>query len=304
MSLKRNLKFIINGIIKRGYWYNNIEFQDCRKFHKYNNFHTKVVNLGSTSAVFAFNYECSNIKCANWALRRNPLLGDLSILKNYCSFLDPEEAYVIIPLCPFTSLSGSYKYLDDRYYSILYPTMIPDYSYLHDLQVQKKWNEPMWYYPLYAFFVDTYKFIIKNRDRELTTEQMNADAQNKINSWCSEFSLEKLSSKFSLVNQDAISDAIELLNQIIIFSTEHNWHPVIVIPPVHESLANFFSPEIKNKLISPLIDNIKDKNVRVFDYLNNEKFSKDKSLFKDSFLLNGKGAKKFTQTILMDLNLE
>lgn len=301
MSLKQKIKLVINGIIKRGYWFDNIAFQDCRKFYRYNTFNTKVVNLGSTSAVAAFNYEGLEIQSANWAMSRNPLSGDLAILKNYCSFLAPRDSCVLIPLCPFSALAGGYKYLDDRYYPILYPTMIPNYSYIHDVQVRRRWNEPMWTYPIYAPFLDLYKFVFKNKEKKMSEKGMEEDAAIKINSWCSEFSLKDLSSTFSLVNMDAISDAVDTLNQIISFCIEHNSKPVIVVPPVYDSLAKFFTPEVKNRLIYLLVDSIDDRSVKILDYLVNEEFSKNKSLFKDSFLLNRKGSKMFTRRILKDL---
>ena len=100
---------------------------------------------------------------------------------------------------------------------------------------------------------------------------------------------------------DAISDAVDTLNQIISFCIEHNSKPVIVVPPVYDSLAKFFTPEVKNRLIYLLVDSIDDRSVKILDYLVNEEFSKNKSLFKDSFLLNRKGSKMFTRRILKDL---
>ena len=113
------IKHIINSVIRKGYWFNNVSFDGC----------SRLINLGSTSAVYAFNYEGVGIKGGNWAMPRNPLLGDYAILRNYSSFLK-KGSIVIIPLCPFSAFSGSYDYLDDRFYTILYPTTIPNYKYV------------------------------------------------------------------------------------------------------------------------------------------------------------------------------
>jgi hypothetical protein len=159
--MKQRIKYIINGIIRRGFWFNNVFFQDCRKFRAYNTFNTDVVNLGSTSAVHAFNYDGIAIKGANWAMNRNPLFGDYAIIRNYSSFLNAGRSFVIITLCPFSSLSGSYDYLDDRYYSILYPSTIPNYSYVHYVQVTNKWTNPLNHYPVLSLFSDVWHIIVK-----------------------------------------------------------------------------------------------------------------------------------------------
>ena len=70
------IKHIINSVIRKGYWFNNVSFDGCSRLIKYKVFNTDVVNLGSTSAVHAFNYEGMGRKGGNWAMPRKPLLGD------------------------------------------------------------------------------------------------------------------------------------------------------------------------------------------------------------------------------------
>ena len=82
MSLKKKIKNKIDSFIRNSHWYSEVLFPDCKKFWTYNTFNTEVVNLGSTSALYAFNYDNLPIKGANFALSRNPLTADLAILKN------------------------------------------------------------------------------------------------------------------------------------------------------------------------------------------------------------------------------
>lgn len=299
--IKQKIKYALNGLIKRGYWYNNILFPDSRKFYRYDVFNTKVINLGSTSAVNAFNYAGLNIKAANWAMGRNPLRGDLSILKNYVSYLDQKGSAVIIALCPFTSLSGSYDYLDDRYYPILYPTMIPNYTFHHNLMVQNKWSNPVLHYPWYALFLDIYRLIVKKSYRTMSEEELKRDADVKIKSWCHEFSLHNLESPLSLRNKDGIEDAITLLKEIIAYVRLHNGTPYIVVPPMYKSLGGYFTPELTRKYINIITDSVPD--VKFINYTNDPEFCQNRSLFRDSYLMNEKGAKLFTKRVLKDLNI-
>ena len=87
MSIKHKIIGKLNGVIRRTRWFNEELFPDCRKFWEYNKFNTDVINLGSTSGCHAFDYEGLPICGGNFALRHNPLSGDLAILKNYLTII-------------------------------------------------------------------------------------------------------------------------------------------------------------------------------------------------------------------------
>lgn len=299
--MKNKIKDIVNGLIRRGYWFNNEYFPDCRKFLWYKTFNTEVVNVGSTSAVSAFNYSDTTIKAANFAMRRNPLLGDLAILQNYSSFLAPHTSIVIIPLCPFTALSGSYDYMDDRYYKVLYPSTISHYSYFHELEVSAKWNNPVLNYPWYALFIDVWRFFFKSKSKVLSECELKRDAEVKYSSWCHEFSISDFSSPLSLKNMDGIEDAIKLLGDIVSFCEVKYFEPVIVIPPVYKTLSEKFRQPEKEVLFDSILNTPIVKKVRCLNYFDSELFSNNRALFKDSFLLNEKGARLFTKHVLTSL---
>jgi hypothetical protein len=297
------IKHIINSVIRKGYWFNNVSFDGCSRLIKYKVFNTDVVNLGSTSAVHAFNYEGMGIKGGNWAMPRNPLLGDYAILRNYSSFLKKKGSIVIISLCPFSAFSGSYDYLDDRFYTILYPTTIPNYCYSHELQVRSRWNNPLLTYPIFALFLDIWHIFIRGRKKKITEEELQRDAEYRMKSWMHEFSIKDFSLELSLKNKDAIEDAAGYLNNIIGYCRDNGASPVIVIPPVYHTLNEMFSPKIKTILFDKLLGKIDDKSVPFFNYMDSKHFTNDISLFRDSFLLNNSGAKKFTKLVLEDLRI-
>lgn len=303
MSLKDTFLRGLNHIIRKGYWFNNELFPDCEKFWNYHDFNTEVINLGSTSALHAFCYDDLPVKAANWALGHNPLVADLAILKNYCSFLKPDDCTVILPLCPFSSLSGSYVYLEDRYYSILYCTSIPDYSYKRNKIIRTIKGNPLPHYPLLSFFKDLKHTIIKGKQSGLSEKQMEHDSQCWITSWMKEFSLTKLSYPLSLRNRDAIDDAAKIINEMIAYCKEINARPVILIPPMYHTLSEKFSPEVRKVIIDSLINKIEDKTVWFKNYMDDERFINDSTLFQNSYLLNKKGAKFFTAQLLKELSI-
>ena len=191
MNIKKKVLFYINALIRRGYWYNNVAFRDCGKFWKYNTFNTDVMNIGSSSSAYAFNYEGLPIKGVNFGISANPQIADLAILKNYFSFLKPSGSTVIISLCPFTALAGSYEYLQDRYYTILTPPVMPVFYYWKKQEVKSKMRNPLPHYPLIAVFTDIL-YLIKKESNVLSEKQLIKDADIKLKSWLSEFSLTNL----------------------------------------------------------------------------------------------------------------
>ena len=303
MSIKSKVSSVLNGMIRKGYWFNNTLFADCRKFWSYRDFNTEVMNLGSTSAVNAFCYEGLNVKAANFALSHHPLSGDIAILKNYFSYLKQEGSIVIVPLCPFSSLSGNYQCDDDKYYTLLYPSTLPYYSPLRYEYVKRLKAKPLLFYTFFGFAQDIKNMVRKKKSRQLTEGQMVEDADQWMKIWMKEFSLKDIDTPLSLFNQDAIEVASNILNELISFCKERNIRPCILIPPVYHTLGEQFTPEVRKKVIDSLIEKIEDKTVWYHNYMDEPSFTHDITLFKNSFLLNEKGAKFFTKKVLTDVGL-
>ena len=303
MSITRKIYRVLNALVRRSRWFNEEIFPGCNKLLKYNTFNTKVINLGSTSSCYAFDYSGLPVKGANFALPHNPLMGDEAILKNYFGYLDPNESHVIISLCVFSSLAGSYDIDDDRYYLLLYPSSIPHFSYRRQQRVKQFAYKPFRYFPMFAFFGEFRRFSPKKDARPMTEDEMQMDAEKWIKGWMQEFSLKSFSAPLSLLNKDAVEDAVSILNRMISFCTERNITPTLVLPPMYHTLADKFDKDARNNLIYNMIDKLDDKSVSFLNYMDDKMFSYDRTLFKDSFLLNSKGRKLFTQLVLKDIGI-
>ena len=303
MNLKKKIASKLNGAIRRTHWFNDELFPDCRKFWNYNTFNTDVINLGSTSGYYAFDYEGLPIKGGNFALRHNPLSGDQAILKNYFGYLNPKGSHVIIPLCVFSSLAGSYDFMEDRFYTLIYPSSIPHFSYRRQQQIKAIAASPIRRFPLWSFYTELRAQLRGTGHSTLTEEQMKADAERWIKGWKHEFALSDFSQPLSLFNKDGVNDAAEILNDIISFCKERNIKPVIMIPPMYHTLAEKFDEKARQLFVYDLIEKIEDKTVPFHNYMDDSRFSRDSSLFMNSFFLNKKGAKKFTRIALTDIGL-
>lgn len=306
MKIIKKIGCIANGVIRRSHWYNEVMFPDCKKFWTQRTFNLDVVNLGSTSGLYAFNYDGLNIKAVNWALRQNPILADQEILNNYYSYLNPNGAVVIIPLCPFTSLSGSNEYFDDKFYTLVRMSSMPHPSIKRKMQILDIMNRPLKYYPIFdALYVSKkcLKDLFHHKRRLLSENEMEADSDVWYDNWLHEFSIQDFLDPLSLINQDAIIDSACIIDEMINFCKERNLRPVLIIPPMYHTLAEKFSPKAREIIISSLINRLESENLEFFNYLDASDFANDKSLFQNSFLLNEKGARKFTKVVLRDIKV-
>lgn len=298
--MKNKIKSKINNLIKRGYWYNNILFNGSNFLSSYKTFDTEVINLGSLSGKCAFDYSGLSVKGANFAIPSNPLLGDYQILRNFSSYLKPEGCVVIITLCPFSSLAGSYDFFDDRFYTFLYPSSIPNFNYKHRLQVLDQFKSPLKYYPVMQIMSDIKYALRGNHIKLLTEEEMKKNADMMMKCWMQEFSLKDFDTPLTLKNRDAITDATEVLNKIITYCRYKHFKPVLVVPPMYHTLADLFDNKARTMLFDTMLRGLEDSDVQILNYMDSPDF-KEISLFKSSFLLNKRGAQLFTKKVLEDI---
>jgi hypothetical protein len=301
MSIKNKILSKLNALIRRSYWFNNVAFPDCKKFWTQKTFNLDLVNIGSSSGKYAFNYTGLNIKAANWAVAPQSFVGDTEVLRNYFSFLKSNGGVVFIPLCPFSALGGSSDYFHDKYYSILDLSSIPHASCKKKQEVMNIFQHPLNYYPLFELFRDLSR-IFRKQNIIMDEKTMEVNANNMIQSWMKEFSITDFNDPLSLVNQDAKEDGAKILSDLIQFCVDRNLKPVLIIPPMTKYLSSKLTPQMRENFINSFVEKANSQNAIFLSYLDNDDFI-DNSLYRNSFLLNEKGARKFTSQVLHDIGL-
>ena len=140
----------INKSVKKTQWYKSVipnmslyPTNEWYREHLERNF--DVVNIGSSSARYAFDYSGLPVKAFNWGEQPQSLNNGFKILKTYFSILK-KGGTVIISLGPLSGLDVEGKWqkdANDKYYYILPSELINDYS-----SVVKRRNYPLVYYPI------------------------------------------------------------------------------------------------------------------------------------------------------------
>lgn len=306
--MSRNMKIIkkiMSFFIKKTAWYNEQIFMDCKKFWFIDNYNLDIINLGSNSAKYGFNYTKQNIHAANWAMGPQSLYIDLLILQCYYSYLK-QGATVLITLCPFSCLVGyDYSYLNDKYYTVLHHSQFPCFNIHKRKEMIDIKNNPYKYIPLYQIFREFYR-IFNNlfvRDKiSLTNIEMEQDAERFMLSWKSQFFLKNLDDDYSLLNKNSFEESKEILHNIVDFCNRYGFKPVVVMPPVSTSLKKYFSQKVLCKNIDRFVEEAIGNSAPFYNFWNDKRFANN-SYFKNSYFLNQKGAYLFTSLVIEKLKL-
>jgi hypothetical protein len=270
----------------------------------------EVVNLGSSSAKYAFDYT-GLMHGMNFALAPQTMRYDFSILKNYHSYIKP-GGVVLIPLCPFTWCVGEnfQNPKDDvKYYALLHPAVIYDYDFAIGRKIST--GKPNLIYmaikrlSLKSLFTFLLSLIRPHRsmlsNNPLKGEALVRDAEIRIKNWMKQFDISDLYSEcVSENNQRAITYNIELLVDIVNFCLERDYKPVIVLPPATKALQSKIPVVFRELYIYSLLNDDVLKNILFLNYFDNEQFLDD-NLFFNSFFLNSRGSKLFTKQIIADI---
>lgn len=321
LSFLISLFFVLLFVSKPSYRFLNQLFRKSDSFRWYFDFlkfldsipqKLDIVNLGSSSGKYAFKYE-KPINGLNWALAPQTLFYDFNILRQYHSYLKP-EASVILPLCPFSGCIKNFKdpEINLKYYSFLHPAMLHEYS----PEIHSRFRVLM-YHPLILAFklLGLHKFIrnlsaallkphpCKRNNNPLDVEDLEEDAARWIDEWKKQFNISDLDSGIITdENRDAIQFNKTILTNIAAFCLERNLKLIIVIPPVTKILGSKFSNTFKDNYIYSLLSSDIMNRIKILDYFNDERFSGEEYYF-NSYFLNARGSKYFTNQVLIDIDL-
>jgi len=285
---------------------------DFTKFLDYIPQNLEIVNLGSSSGKYALKYD-NSVKGANWALGPQTLYYDFSILKQYHSYLKP-KAFVIVPLCPFSSCIKNFSVERNnlKYYSFLHPAVIYEYS-----KEIHRTIRPLIFHPIFlsckllgfkSFIRSFIASFIKLHPSNLLINPMNEetiekDAEQWINGWKTQFNIKDLESKvIPEETKNAIEYNIELISKMVEFCKERELNLVFILPPVTKTLSSKFSNSFKELFIYSLFASINPKEAQFLNYFDDEKFS-NSDLYFNSFFLNERGRKLFTEQVIKDIKL-
>lgn len=304
---------VANKLVKKTNWWKN-QFLHTTQFVSNSGYRENiirnydVVNLGSNPALYAFFYE--DVKGQSWATGSQGQDMDLEILKYYHSYLK-KGATVLIPIMPFTAIAPYIK-TRNEYWGLAY---YAKFAEILDRTQSASFPDcrNVWRYMAYPLLYNRYaiRYIFKDiapNDQYSTMEQplmqmqLSQDATRWINAWKHEFKLKDIKDVFRPEWRQYYEEAISLSKNIVDFCLEREYKPVFICVPMTKYLSALFPDDVRNFLVHDFVSKANIHNIPFLDYTLCEDFQ-DPNLYVNSFFLNMRGRKLFTQRVLNDLHI-
>lgn len=289
----------LNALIRRTHWYNETYWRGAAKFWYHNTFGLDVVNTGSNTGKFAFDYSGCGIRGFNMALGPQSLVHDFNILKNYFSYLKM-GATVIIPLCPFSCLHSEYgRDANFKYYTFLHPATIIGFEDGERTRALKIRDNPFGMIPrtcvkalcreLWSKVASKFRWqLTKGKDFETSTNVF-------LKGWMMQFSISDLSAPLTHKHLDEFNQRAGVLRDMIDFCVERSFKPILVIPPMHKTLTKRFPTTFIENYVDDFVRAVNRPDVQFY---NDMAIDLPDDCFENALFLNRKGAKCYTREFL------
>lgn len=305
------------GVLKKTRWYRNMLVDPDHEIYPDNTWYRThdernfdVVNLGSSSGKWAFDYSGTGVKGMNWAQQPQTLLEDYNLLRHYHSILR-KGGYVIITIMPFSGLNKKTGILDAFKYVNIDCQGEPIQPYMYKeacryarypILFKKQAIKALIKYILgKEAKVDKYAHT-KVTHNPMSEAQLDEDAKRWVNGWKRQFSINDFDAPLTQENQEGRNYRIKLMRELIDFCIERGYKPVYVIPPVTSHLSRYYTPQFESTYVYGFLGEV-DREITTLDYSKTEELKKD-DLYFNSFFMNTKGRKVFTKRVMNDLKIK
>ena len=244
----------------------------------------KTICCGSTYAWHAFSPNESD-ECMVLAYKHQSLQEDFALLKKYGSKAS-QGADVIVALAPFTTLFRKTKEIG-----------VQRNVYLLNRTEYRDW--PMGVYIMNKFFPFVASVIYNVK--EIFIPKDKAPLQNIVMTWKRTFHLVDFNgNNMSAKNQEAIQYNTQVLQQMVDYCEQKEYHLWIVTVPLTDKLNAVFSDSFTEMTIGSVIGELRGK-FTFLDYRKDQRF-REENLYGDGcFYLNENGSRAFGQVLCEDM---
>ena len=206
-------------------------FYDVGKFYTdFSDGTLQVVNLGSTTGKYAFDWSDTNVKGGNFATAPQCGTYDFALLRTYRRFLAP-EAIVLITMCPFSNICPKdypmpRKDRFAKYYALLNERDMTFFSRKEAVKVWLSLNvgHRIW---LKGFPSDT----SLDDSRGSMQEMRRCTADRLKRSWMKQFNIENLTLPVPDVDEKDLVWNVGVYQRMIDWCISCGFRPVLIFPP-------------------------------------------------------------------------
>lgn len=301
---------LLNHLYKRTNAYKN-QFVTIRGYLDGVPNNLKMACFGSTYAKFAFNaLDELNIRGFNFSLDAECLQCDQKLLEQYAGKLSPGCVVVFgLAACIACCKEEEVVVFNYRqYFQVLDNKRLPR-KLAHSIKYRLAY-----YFPLAqglkravrVFFDEPHiKDVMERYPAYCSALQAQTNMKSMAQGWIKLFHLQDLrQTNLSEENNKRINANAITLTEMIEYSREMGWNPVIVIIPSSAELNKHFSDQFIEATLMKMVNEVeKSTGVCVLDYRKERAFQNDPSLFVDGgFRMSKYGSVKFIRQLTRDLN--
>lgn len=297
---------MLNALYKKTNNY-KARYQEIEKFQKGVPNDLEIGCFGSSYARFDFDFSDFAINGFNFGIFPQPLHYDYILLKHYIQKFK-KGAYVIFTFPALVFALDTYEndVSNYKYYKFLKKNEILNYSwktkifevefplFKHPEKISKIWNDDDRIFN---------KILWTTSENLYENSQARDAAKERADGWCLQFGLENL--KDVDVSQKvltAFNKNIKIVDSMIQLCKNNELQPVLLIPPVADTLRELFSKEFLKRFVYDNLNKVKKEDAIILDCFENKQFGNYK-LYSNSDFMNKVGRKEFTQYILGKLYL-
>lgn len=301
----------VNKVLLSSNWYKSLfvdfeheRYPDNVWYRKHDERNFDLINLGSNSSKYAFDYSELGVKAMNFAPGSQTLIDDFRLVQNYHSILKL-GGVVLISIMPFTSINKKTGFIDSFKYCKSLDSALIDEKYRRKCYLYARF--PILFGKTAARALvkklmgkDRIPLAVnKTQNNPMSETELEADARQWITGWKKQFAISDMSAPLTQENQRGREVRIGVMRNLIDFCTERGYKPVYVIPPMTEYLDSYFTGEVKQIYIYDFLTQV-NRNIPLFDYSHSQDLM-DKDLYFNSFFMNERGARCFTSIVTGDI---
>ena len=252
----------------------------------------RVANLGSSHGAYDFIYdnitEQGNV-CFNFGLPSQSYEYDYALLKEYGHYME-NGSVMLIPVSYFSfnnevTNAEEEQALSVRYYRILSPENIPNYSFYKDIITHK--------FPILSAGEDILQ-LFPDLNAVLTAHAANDGID--LNEFI-ERAQARYSRHFDNKEEYFLPERIENLYDIIDYCKNHDITPVLITTPFSIYYNDLVPQDFLQEFYATIGNISHDTSVNYYDYSHDERFYDNLEYFSDSDHLNETGALYFTDML-------
>jgi len=256
----------------------------------------EIVNLGSSHGLYAFDWSQEQINGFNFSLVSQDFYYDLKLLERFSNHL-VENAIVLIPVSYFSfdtdreDKEGEFQKRNGRYYSLLPPEEIYGFTIRDYLK--------NYLLPILSAGEKLTAIISEHTPENNLTKDFNVYEYSQL----TEKGIERAQRHLSLISKKHFQENKKYLEELIEFSKDKGFEPILITTPTTEWYFGNFSDEFLDEFSSLVHSIAADYRIPYLDYSQDQYFRRKPELFLDTDHLNMTGRKIFTRRVIDDLRL-